>query len=94
VLPTLKTLCNAALKIYNQNNIKQGPTFVFHKVVKCTHPGATSLYAPRAYYITFKAKAKKKKGGRPARALTTFQTHVLQRIDKDPVVKECVIKKI
>lgn len=95
VLLTLKPLCNAALKIYNQTNIKQqGPTFVFDKVVKCTHPGATSLSAPRAYYITFKAKAeaKQKRGGRPV--LTTFQTHVLQRKDKDPVVKECFIKKI
>jgi hypothetical protein len=64
---------------------------VFDEVVKCTHPGATSLYAPRPYYITFKAKAEAK-GGRPA--LTTFQTHVLQRKDKDPVVKECFIKKI
>ncbi|KEH19492.1 hypothetical protein MTR_8g461300 [Medicago truncatula] len=94
VLRTLKPLCIAALKIYNQTNIKQGPTFVFDKVVKCTHPGATSLYAPRVYYITFKAKAEaiQKKGGRPA--LTTFQTHVSQRKDKDPVVKECFIKKI
>jgi hypothetical protein len=62
-----------------------GPTFVFHNVVKCTHPAGIDLTAGRVYYITFQATEK----GKPD--LTTFQTHVVQHGD-DVDVKEFVIK--
>ncbi|XP_003606295.3 uncharacterized protein [Medicago truncatula] len=82
VLPTLEKLCNVALN-------KQAPTFVFHNVVKCTHPAATDLTAGRVYYITFQATDK----GKPD--LTTFQTHVVQDPGVDIVdvdVKKFLIK--
>lgn len=86
VRPTLESLSKLALDYYHANNNNQGPTFVFHGLVKCTH----ALINGRIYYITFTAKAEQDPSDSPD--ITTFQAEVCSERDKQPVVNECAIK--
>lgn len=76
----LTKLINCSSSLY------QGPTFVFHGLVKCTH----ALINGRIFYITFTAKAEDDLSDTPA--LTTFQAEVCCARDKQPEIRECAIK--
>lgn len=84
--PILQGYSKLALDYYREKNNNQGPTFVFHGLVKCTH----ALINGRIFYITFTAKAEDDLSDTPA--LTTFQAEVCCARDKQPEIRECAIK--
>ncbi|KAK2424216.1 hypothetical protein QL285_034599 [Trifolium repens] len=101
VRPILQKLSHLALECYNNN--KEGASYEFHDLVKCTRwTDRRNPFAdfrpldPTEYYITFEAKAKGDTcSSSSSPAIIIFQAKVL--VDKDdqdkpPVVEECHIK--